>query len=73
MSWNLEGSWVSGVYLETNHISGRVVESRVAYGGRVHHTVELDRPRSFFGTERTHVILKQEEITSVQPALDKCR
>lgn len=71
MSWNLEGRRVSGVYLERNHINGTVTESRVAYGGRVLHTVLLDQPRSFFGTERTHVILYNEELTSVNdPTVD---
>lgn len=73
MSWNLEGSLVSGVYLEKNHVSGRVVESRVAYGGRVQHTVELNHAMNFFGIDRTHVILYTEELTSVEPQVDRCR
>ena len=71
MSWHLEGHRVSGVYLETNHVNGTVTESRVSYGGRVQHTVLLDQPRTFFGTERTHVILYAEELTSIKdPTVD---
>jgi hypothetical protein len=73
MAWNLEGQRVSGTYLGTNHVNGTVTESRVTYGGQVVHTILLDRPRSFYGTERTHVILKDNELTSVQPLVDRCR
>lgn len=65
MTWNLEGRRVSGVYLERNHVNGVVTESRVTYGGRIAHTVLLDSPRTFYGTERTHVILYPEDLTSV--------
>lgn len=71
MNWNLEGHRVSGVYLERNHITGRVIESRVAYGGRVLHTVELDRPMSFFGTERDRVVLDHNNLTAVMELVDK--
>ena len=71
MSWNLEGSYVSGVYLETNHVSGRVVESRVAYDGEVRHLVELNRPMLIYGSKRTKVVLDHKDITHVDIESDR--
>ena len=47
MSWNLEGMWVSAVYMGEYPVSGRVESSRVRYGGEVQHTVVLDTPIQF--------------------------
>ena len=43
MSWILEGKNVAGKYMEQS-FEGMVVESRVKFGGKVQHTVELDHP-----------------------------
>lgn len=67
MEWNLEGHRISAVYMELNHVTGRVIESRVAYGGRVLHTIELDHPLNFFGRARDRVIVDHEDVTSVIP------
>jgi hypothetical protein len=40
MSWNLEGQQVVGNYYGQT-VCGTVVSSRVKYGGKVQHTVEL--------------------------------
>jgi hypothetical protein len=44
MSWVLEGKKVRGLYLGSIMIQGMVEESRVAYGGRVLHSVRSDAP-----------------------------
>ena len=66
MMWNYEGMEVTGVYMETFHVVGRVELSRVAYGGRVKHTVVLDAPIEVFGASRDRVILDMEDITRVR-------
>jgi len=65
MSWNLEGLRVRGTYLEEFPVEGRVVLSRVSYGGKVVHTVELDVPIQVFGSVRDRVILSQGEVLQV--------
>ena len=42
MNWNLEGLAVEGVYLSDIPVAGKVIKSRVKYGGSVQHTVQLD-------------------------------
>ena len=64
--WNLEGMTVSGLYLENFHINGRVELSRVCYGGRVNHTVVLDRPIEVYGSQRERVILDHENVLTVR-------
>jgi len=63
MDWILEGQEVSGTY-HNQRFEGRVTESRVAYGGRVLHTVELTYPIELpWGSEpRTRIIVKDSEI-----------
>lgn len=63
MDWNLEGSCVSGVYLGIFPYTGRVVASRVKYGGDVQHTVELDTPFEIYGTLRKVLLADAEELT----------
>lgn len=41
MAWHREGEHVQALYMN-QPVSGRVLESRVKYGGRVQHTLELD-------------------------------
>ena len=66
MSWNLEGMEVTASYLETYKVTGRVEMSRVAYGGRVHHTIVLNTPVSIYGTERDRVIVEHGAVESVR-------
>ena len=42
--WNLEGLCIEAKYLDEFLVSGRVESSRVAYGGKVKHTVVLNEP-----------------------------
>lgn len=41
MNWNIEGSIIIANYLGVS-VKGLVVESRVKYGGKIQHTVELE-------------------------------
>jgi hypothetical protein len=43
MSWILDGQKISACYLGTA-VTGRVISSRVKYGGSVQYSVELDEP-----------------------------
>ena len=65
MSWNLENLRVKAVYLETFPVQGVVELSRVAYGGRVVHTVVLDNPITVYGALRERVIVENESIQQV--------
>ena len=56
MSWNLEGKRISGKYLGCFPYTGFVSESRVAYGGKIKHFVELDEELTAFGTVRDTII-----------------
>ena len=47
MTWDLTGKTVTGFYLGAYPIRGRVVSSRVKYGGSVQYTVVLDEPVQF--------------------------
>lgn len=65
MSWNLEGRRVTGKYLQQFEVSGVVTLSRVALGGAVKHTVELDQTIHIYGGERDSVILSSDDIHQV--------
>lgn len=64
--WNYEGMTVSGKYMGEFPVSGVVELSRVAYGGRVKHTVVLPTPIIVYGAERDRVILDMAEIETVR-------
>ena len=71
MSWNLEGQTVAGVYNNSYTVVGMVTLSRVKYGGKVQHTIELATPVEIYGTVRTHLLMEQEDLfctssTSIQ-------
>lgn len=63
--WNLEGQYVQARYLDTYTVVGRVELSRVAFGGRVHHTLVLDKPINLFGTERDRVIVEHQTVERI--------
>jgi len=58
--WDLTGKIIHGIYLKKYRYSGKVVISRVAYGGRIKHTVELFEPITIFGEQRTRIVIEQE-------------
>ena len=65
--WNLEGLTVTGKYMD-HEVTGKVELSRVAYGGRVKHTVVLDEPIQLpWRSELTErVILDMAEVERVR-------
>jgi hypothetical protein len=67
--WNYEGMNVTGTYLNQFHVKGYVIMSRVAYGGRVKHTVVLDNPINVYGAERDRVILDMSDIITVKDCI----
>jgi hypothetical protein len=67
-NWNLEGLHVTGNYMGDYPVSGRVVLSRVKYGGGVQHTVVLDSPLYLYETVRERVLLDHENVDSVRSA-----
>lgn len=56
-----EGQFVVGNYYG-NEFSGIVTLSRVKYGGKIQHTVELLLPIEVHGTERGIVLCDEDEI-----------
>jgi len=69
--WVLEGLIVSGLYLGEYPVEGRVELSRVAYGGTVHHTLELLTPLELYGTVRDRVILDHSQIVKVRGVVSR--
>jgi hypothetical protein len=65
MSWNLEGMQVEATYLDQIQVAGKVELSRVAFGGRVHHTIVLTHPINLYGTQRDRVIVEHAHIERV--------
>ena len=63
--WNLEGQTVRGAYFGVP-VEGIVTLSRVKYGGKVQHTVDLFFPITLFGSERTSVLLDADEVVFVE-------
>jgi hypothetical protein len=67
MVWNLENCVVEGLYMGDPEfpIRGRVELSRVMYGGRISHHVELHQPIKVFGAIRDRVIIEHQYISRV--------
>ena len=66
MNWNLEGLTVSGLYMGSFPVTGRVEISRVKYGGEVSHHIVLESPITVYGAVRDRVILEHRFISSVR-------
>ena len=64
-NWNLEGMRVTGLYMGTMRIAGRVDVSRVKYGGGVSHHIVLDNPIVVYGTKRERLILEHRDVDQV--------
>jgi hypothetical protein len=69
MTWDRAGQRVAGVYLGYT-VAGLVTESRVKYGGRVQHTLQLDQPMTLFSTERSVLLMDERDLfkTGREPA-----
>lgn len=63
MSWIKDGVKIEATYLG-ERVQGRVVESRVKYGGEVQYTVDLDQPVQFRWRSEpsTRVLIDRKEI-----------
>jgi hypothetical protein len=65
MNWNLENCVVEGMYMGEFPVRGTVELSRVMYGGRISHHVELHQPIEVFGAIRDRVIIEHQYISRV--------
>lgn len=65
-NWILEGLSVSGNYLDSIPIEGIVTLSRVKYGGKASHHIQLSKPIEVYGALRDVVILDHDQIKSVK-------
>lgn len=65
-AWILEGLTVSGNYLDSIPVEGKVTLSRVKYGGKVSHHVQLFKPVNVYGAIRDVVILDHDQIQNVR-------
>lgn len=65
MDWILEGRIVKAMYIGKIPIYGKIHESRIAYGGKIKHHIELIEPISVFGSIRKHVQIDEESIVEV--------
>lgn len=66
MNWNLEGLHVTGMYMGEYPVAGRVMLSRVKYGGGIQHTILLDKPLHIYSHVRERVALDHEEVVRVR-------
>jgi hypothetical protein len=64
--WDLEGLTVSGLYLGSIPVKGKVDLSRVEYGGEISHHVQLESPIKIYGEMRERVILMHKHISSIR-------
>lgn len=69
--WNLQGLRVTGLYLNEIQVAGKVELSRVAYGGKIKHTVVLDKPVDVYGSVRDRVIVDHEAVKLVYSSLNE--
>ena len=65
--WNLVGQRIRARYFGDQEVEGRVVESRVKYGGRVQHTVEFDQPIQlrWRALKAVRILIDHEEVIEV--------
>lgn len=63
VSWDRTGDVIRGTYTRTQiPFTGKVVGSRVEYGGSIVHTVELFFPIKVFGVLRDRIQVYNDEI-----------
>jgi hypothetical protein len=68
MIWDLEGMEVTGMYLGLWPFSGRVVNSRVKFGGAVQHTVTVDQPICAYGEQLEQLLVSIDDLYRIIPA-----
>lgn len=59
MNWDLTGKRITGLYLGLFPYTGTVMESRVKYGGKVQHTVQVDEPIKVYGEVRETILVDE--------------
>lgn len=62
MGWDLTGARVQGRYLGEFAYTGTVTNSRVKYGGRVQHTVQVDVPLEVYGARREIILVDDTDV-----------
>jgi len=65
-AWVLEGLTVTGLYLGSIPVEGKIRLSRVKYGGKVSHHLDLIKPVEVYGALRDSVILDNDEILTIK-------
>lgn len=65
--WDHTGWRAEGRYLDRFPFSGKIESSRVAYGGRVKHTIVLDAPLQVFGALRDRILMVHDEVEVTSP------
>ena len=63
--WNLEGSFITGLYLDEFQVTGRVRVSRVKYGGGISHHIDLIKPMEIYGSIRDSVIINHCDVKTI--------
>jgi hypothetical protein len=58
MKWDLTGERINGMYMGLWPYTGTVIESRVKYGGKVQHTVQVDEPFKVYGEVRERILVE---------------
>lgn len=62
-SWIKVGHTLIGRYIGIHEVIGVVTESRVKYGGKVQHTLDLLKPLVMpFGETRTTVLIDEDNV-----------
>ena len=64
-TWDRTGQYIEFKYLDLFPAKGKIVETRVVYGGDLHHTVELDNPIIVWGQTRDRILAKESELKRV--------
>jgi len=71
MNWDhLVGKRVNGLYLGLVPYRGLVIASRVKYGGKVQHTIELAEPITFCGSTRDRILVEGDNINRILDDVD---
>jgi hypothetical protein len=65
MNWDRTGQVVRGVYLGQTPYLGKIVNSRVKYGGNIQHTVQLFNAIDFFGEARNRIFVRETDQFSI--------
>jgi len=63
--WNLKGEYIEATYLGDYKVTGKVLNSRVKYGGGVQHHIKLVKPITIYGTERESMLIDHKDVQRV--------